>query len=308
MAGCVGRVAKNTLAGPAVLIALAAGGWPVEASDLARFALVGGTIHVSPTEAPIRDGVVLIRDGRIVAVGRRNEVPLEKDVPTLDCGGLHVAAGFWNSHVHLFERKWANAGSLAASDVARQLEAMFTRHGFTTVFDLGSDQENTRRIRERVESGEVPGPRILSTGPVLVAAHAVPPDNVLAMLGFMATRGYEVADDAQAAAGAKAILDAGADGIKIHLQPPPSPNPGFPPTAIAIAVGAAHRARRPAFVHPDTTADVRTAARAGVDVVAHTTPRSDPWDEATIRALKDARVALTPTLFLWKYALRHERL
>ncbi|MCZ6672313.1 MAG: hypothetical protein O7C75_05165 [Verrucomicrobia bacterium] len=37
-------------------------------------ALVGGTIYVSPIEAPIRDGVVLIRDGVITAVGNRTSV------------------------------------------------------------------------------------------------------------------------------------------------------------------------------------------------------------------------------------------
>ena len=50
------------------------------------------------------------------------------------------------------------------------------------------------------------------------------------------------------------------------------------------------------------------AVRAGVDIVAHTTPRSGPWDETILSAMKEGGVALTPTLTLWKSALRHDRL
>ncbi len=42
--------------------------------------------------------------------------------------------------------------------------------------------------------------------------------------------------------------------------------------------------------------------------MAHTTPRSGPWDESILSTMKERRVALTPTLTLWKYFTRHERL
>jgi imidazolonepropionase-like amidohydrolase len=225
----------------------------------------------------------------------------------LDCRGLTVTAAFWNSHVHFFERKWANAADLPAAELARQLEEMLTRYGFTRAFDLGSRWENTRRIRERIESGEVPGPRIRSTGPALLAPRSLPPESVISLLGFMAPQAHEVADADQAAAAVKDVLDAGADGIKLHLQPPPSPHSGFPEAAIPVAVAAAHRAGKPVFVHPSSSADLVAAARAGVDVIAHTTPRSGPWDQATLAAMKEARVALTPTLMLWPTLLRHDR-
>jgi cytosine/adenosine deaminase-related metal-dependent hydrolase len=81
-------------------------------------ALVGGTIYVSPTEEPIRDGVVLIQNGRIAAVGGRG---LSQASKTLDCSGLTITAGFWNSHVHFFERKWANAAAIRAIELTRSL-------------------------------------------------------------------------------------------------------------------------------------------------------------------------------------------
>jgi imidazolonepropionase-like amidohydrolase len=45
-----------------------------------------------------------------------------------------------------------------------------------------------------------------------------------------------------------------------------------------------------------------------VDIILHTTPQSGPWDEATLGVMADRRVALTPTLTLWKWFLRHDRL
>jgi imidazolonepropionase-like amidohydrolase len=53
---------------------------------------------------------------------------------------------------------------------------------------------------------------------------------------------------------------------------------------------------------------VLAALRGGVDVIAHTTPHSGPWDETIIAAMKERRAALTPTLALWRYYARHDRL
>ncbi|HXZ80182.1 MAG TPA: amidohydrolase family protein [Terriglobales bacterium] len=271
-------------------------------------ALVGGTIYASPTEEPIRDGVVLIQGEKIAAVGSKAAMPIPKDARVIDCSGLTVTAGFWNSHVHFFERKWANVAEIPAPELKRQLEDMLTRYGFTSVFDLGSMWENTRRVRNRIESGEVPGPRIRSTGEALVAPHAVPSDTIIRILGYMTFPAPEITDAAQAGGAARKLLNEGVDGIKVHLQPPPPPNPPFPESAIAAAVNEAHLAGKPAFVHPNSGADIVTAVRTGVDVIGHTTPRSGPWDETVLSAMKEHRVALTPTLTLWKYFARHDRL
>lgn len=259
------------------------------------FALVGGTIYVSPTTEPIRDGVVLIRDGKIAAVGTRASLAVPQALRSLDCSGRTITAGFWNSHVHFFERKWTNAATIPAPELSRQLQDMVTRYGFTTVFDLGSMWENTRRIRDRIESGEVSGPRIRSTGEALVAPGAIPADTIIRMLGFMTSPNPQIADAPQATAASTKLLDAGVDGIKVHLQPPPPPNPPFPMSAIPAAVKEAHRAGKPVFVHPNTGADVLAAVHAGVDVIAHTIPRS-PWDETVIAAMKERRVALSQRL------------
>ena len=269
-------------------------------------ALVGGTIYVSPAEEPIRDGVVLIQGGTIAAVGGRAVVQLPQNVQTLDCSGFTITAGFWNSHVHFFERKWANAATIPAPELSRQLQEMLTRYGFTSVFDTGSMWANTRRLRDRIESGEVPGPRIRSTGEGLVPPGALPSEQVLNLMGAMKFPAPEIADAAQAAGAARKLLDEGVDGIKLFASSPRSAS--LPESAIQAAVSEAHRLGKPVFVHPNSGADVLAAVRGGVDVIAHTTPHSGPWDETILAAMKERHVALTPTLTLWKYYMRHDRI
>jgi len=48
---------------------------------------------------------------------------------------------------------------------------------------------------------------------------------------------------------------------------------------------------------------VLAAVRGGVDVLVHTTPTSGPWDETVLALMRQQRIALIPTLKLWKYEL-----
>jgi imidazolonepropionase-like amidohydrolase len=219
---------------------------------------------------------------------------------------MNITAGFWNSHIHFFERKWADAATIPVAELRQQLQDMLLRYGFTSVFDLSSAFSNTRRIRERIEAGEVPGPRIRTTGEGLVPPGAMPSDTVLAMMGVMKTALPETADAAAVTAAAGKLLEQGVDGIKVFASSPRSG--ALPESALRAAVDEAHRAGKPVFVHPSNGADVLTAIRAGVDVIAHTTPSSGPWDAAIMTAMKERHTALTPTLTLWKNAMRHDRI
>jgi len=269
-------------------------------------ALVGATTYVSPTEPPIRDGVVLIQNEKIVAVGARAQMQFPETAHVLDCFGCTITAGLWNNHVHFFERKWADAATIPAPELTRQFQDMLTRYGFTSVFDIGSSWENTRLLRDRIDSGEVLGPKIRSTGPGLVPPGALPSDQVLSLMGLMKFPAPEIADASQAAAATKKLLDEGVDAIKLFASSPRGPS--LSESTFQAAADEAHRAGKPVFVHPNSAADVLTAVRGGVDIIAHTTPHSGPWDEALLAAMKAHRVALTPTLTLWKYYARHDRL
>ena len=219
---------------------------------------------------------------------------LPPDVEKLDCSGLTITAGFHNHHVHFFERKWANAATIPAPELALQLRETFLRFGFTTVFDLGSDAANTRIIRERIESGEVDGPRIFTTGPGLVPKGMMPPDVVLNLMGVMKFPFPEIASPADAIAAVRRLVDDGVDAIKLF---------SLPEDAVAAAVEEAHRADKRVFMHPNATSDVAIALRNGVDVIAHTTPSTGSWSELPITP----HAALTPTLALRHFFMRHDR-
>jgi len=287
----------------AALLALSA----VAPAQTRALALVGGTIYADAAAPPLRNGVVLIRDGTIAAVGTRGAVQIPNGAETIDCSGLTITAGFWNSHVHFTERKWANAARVAAPELASQLQGMLTRYGFISVFDTGSMWENTKRIRDRIESGEVAGPRIRSTGEILEPPGGTPPDLVLDITGAMHVKLPEVAGAADARAAAGALLDAGVDGIKLYAQTWAPPIVVMPPDAVRGAVDEAHRRGKLAFAHPSNRDGLLNAVRGGVDILVHTTPQMGPWNDALVDEMIAARVTLIPTLKLWRYELRHDR-
>lgn len=137
-------------------------------------ALVGGTIHPSPTQAPILEGVVLVRSDTIVEVGTREAVSIPADARLIDFEGMHLFAGFQNSHVHFSEAKWQDADSVRAEQLSLQLEQMLLRYGFTTVVDTGSELSQTVALRGRIETGEIRGPRILTAGAPIYPHNGVP--------------------------------------------------------------------------------------------------------------------------------------
>ena len=287
-------------------------------STPSRIAIVGATIHTSPAEEPIRDGAVLVEGGKIAAVGRRNSVRIPRETDVIDAAGSTVTAGFWNSHVHFLERMWMDPAKIPAADLTRQFQMMLTQYGFTSVFDIWSSLENTRQLRERVESGEVAGPRIRLTGPAMFPKGAattpymeIAPPASWATLGFMPHDRIllpRVAEAGETAEIGRKLLDAGADGLKMYVAFPGRDGGVVPDAVIEALVKEGHSRGRPVFVHPTTTDGLMAAVRAGVDVLAHTTPQSGPWNANVLTAMSQARVALIPTLSFWRYQVRHERI
>jgi imidazolonepropionase-like amidohydrolase len=273
------------------------------ADETRAIALARGTIYVDPWSEPIRDGTLVIAGERIAVVGARDRMQIPNGARVLDCTGLSLAAGFWNSHVHFTERKWSDAARIPASTLALQLRD-FTSYGFTSVFDLSSALENTKEIRRRIESTEVDGPRVFSTGEGIVPAGAAPSDDVLAAMGWMSVSLPEVGDPEQAAAAARRLLEHGPDAVKMFASGAPSAAPRtLTEESMRAVAELAHAAHKPVFVHPNGADDVRRAVNARVDVLAHTIPSADAWEDAFTTA-SQAEIALTPTLALWKHALR----
>jgi imidazolonepropionase-like amidohydrolase len=196
---------------------------------------------------------------------------------------------------------------------------MLTQFGFTSVFDTWSMWDNTRRLRDRIESGEIAGPRIRSTGEAVfpkgtAAAQGSPQMATQAAawgaLGFIPLdklQNPRVSEPAEAHDAATKLLDGGVDGVKLYAVTIGRNGISLPDPAIASLVHETHKRGKIVFAHPTTAAGLMASLKAGVDVLAHTTPQSGPWDAAVVDAMKQAGVALIPTLALWKYELRHER-
>jgi imidazolonepropionase-like amidohydrolase len=283
------------------LVAACTGGRVTEAPPRPVVALVGGRVQPAPDAPAIDDGVVLIEGGTIRAVGRRADVAVPSGAVTLDCAGATVSAGFWNSHVHFTQPVWNDAGTAPAEQLAAGLRAMLTSRGFVRVVDTGSYPPNTVALRRRIESGEIPGPAILTAGGGLVPAGGSPYYIRPARLPEVSTR-----DDAERLVGIMIGLDA--DAVKLFtgsfaergtivLMPVP---------IVRAAVEEAHRRGRIVLAHPSSSAGARAALDGGVDVLAHTFPTElyGPWDRSLPGRMRERGMGLIPTLKLWPYELR----
>lgn len=272
-------------------------------SSAPDLALIGAKIYPSPTESPIENGSILIHDGQVLAVGSSPTIKIPRDATVIDCKGLVVTAGFWNSHVHILTPGLLHVRESSVAELNEQLDLMFNRWGFTTVFDVASVLDNTLALRRRIENNELRGPHILTVGepiwtiePVYVREflkehhiaipHTETPDQAVALVRDHATRG--------------------ANGIKLFTGSYQGGGKVAPlPLAVAkAAVEEAHRRQMPVFAHPQNVDGVNVAIDSGVDILAHTVPQSTPWTPEFVSRLKSANMALIPTLTLFDFEAR----
>jgi imidazolonepropionase-like amidohydrolase len=260
----------------------------------ADLALVGAKIYLSPAEPPIENGTILLHNGYILAVGPVAAVKVPRGTTVIDCKGLVVTAGFWNSHVHMILPGLLHAEKRSSAGISAQLQGMLTRWGFTTVFDIASVLLNTNLIRHRIETGKVKGPRILTTGePFWVKT----PVYVKGFLEANHVSMPEVGSTAQAKERVEQQVRDGANGIKIFANSiVPNKILTMPLDLARVIVSAAHRAGKPVFAHVTNNKGTEVALQSGVDILAHTTPTDSSWSLAFARRLVEAHMALTRRL------------
>lgn len=269
------------------------------ASDLA---LMHARIYPSPDGAPIADGTILIHDGRIAAVAKQSAVRVPRDAKRIDLHGDAVTAGFWNSHVHLMTPPLLNADKHSDADLTQELRKMLTRWGFTTVFDTASLLKNTNVIRERIASGRVIGPAILTVGDPFYPKGGTP----IYVKQFMKDNGFpdeEIVDLPEAIARVHRQIHEGADGVKLFAGAIVGGEVGVLPMPLDQAralVDAAHAEGKPVFAHPSNLAGLTVSMDSGVDVLAHTTPMTGPWPADLTARIFAHHMALIPTLTLFE--------
>jgi imidazolonepropionase-like amidohydrolase len=250
-------------------------------------------VYQSPDATPLENAVVLIQDGRITGVGKEGELKIPHSAQEIDCTGKVIVAGFWNSHVH-FENGWEGASGTPAGQVESHLQEMLTRWGFTTVWDLGSDPNNTFALRKRIDAGEIAGPQVLMAGDIFpLNGHPVylPPEMKLP----------EASSPQQAGEMATQYMKMGLDGIKLFTGAFMGNKPvvNMDTAIVKAAAGVAHAEGKPVFAHPQNRTGTDNALAGGVDVLAHTIPTEDGFTAEELSRMKSQHTALVPTLTLW---------
>ena len=265
---------------------------------LARGTLVleHARIYTSPTDPPIDDGTVVIRDGLIAAVGA--QIPVPADATVLPCNHCIVTAGFWNAHVHFTEPKW-NLAEWKSNDLLNaQLADMFLSRGFTTVVDVGSDPANAFAIRRRIEHVQLNGPYIYTSGPPLYPPHGIPFYIKETAPAWIQLLMHEPTTGDAARRDVRRNLRSGADLTKLftgswiqrgHVLP-------MPLDIAKAAVEESHLNGKLVFAHPSNLAGMRVAIDSGVDVLAHAADDTRGVDQALLSDAVKKNMAMVPTL------------
>lgn len=259
-------------------------------------ALQHARIYTNPTDPPIDDGTILVRDGRIAAVGKHVEIPAGTEI--VACDHCVVTAGFWNAHVHFTEPKWSFANWKSAATLNPQLADMFLSRGFTTVIDLGSNPADTFAIRRRIEKGELTGPYVYTAGTALYPPRGVPFYLRESLPRWMVAWMPQPQTPQDARRIVRRNLESGADLTKLftgswvargHVLP-------MPVNIAKAAVTETHLNGKLVFAHPSNLAGIQVAIDSGVDVLAHAADDTRGVDARLLSTAISKNMALIPTL------------
>ena len=253
--------------------------------------------------------MILVQGGRITGVGANVAVPSGATV--IDLSGFTVLPGFIDAHVHLIghiigDGDWqhqrlvetsAQRTLLGAAHAQQTLEA-----GFTTVRNVGADEFTDISLRNAINAGWVPGPRILGAGISfgISGGHCdgssgYEPDSPVSHGGF----------ETGAADGVEAVREMvrydvkhGADVIKICatggvLSPTDSVGvQQYTEEEMRAVVEAARMMDRRVAAHAHGLEGIKAAVRAGVTSIEH----GSILDAEAVRMMKERGTWLVPTL------------
>jgi imidazolonepropionase-like amidohydrolase len=259
----------------------------------------------------VADGFVVVRDGRIGAVGRWAQ--LEDSVlqgaalgavPIVDCGDATLLPGLVNAHVHLtlsgsmtvladyLADREAGMEMLTARAVAN-LRASLTS-GTTTVRDCGTVNDVAFAVRAGVESGGIEGPRVLTSGAGLTISggHC-----------YFFCHEANTTEELRGAVAEQA--QTGADFIKIFVTGgnlTPTTNPfaaQYSADQIRQVVEAAHDAGLAVAAHAHAPEGIANAIVAGVDTIEHClfeTEERVAYDPMLVEEIAKRGIVVCPTV------------
>jgi imidazolonepropionase-like amidohydrolase len=223
-------------------------------------ALVGGSLIDGASPRPLRDAVVLIRDGRIERVGSVGQLEVPAGYQRIDTDGQTVLPGLWDMHVHLLYAGHTNLQAWHRTYTDRYEQEIMPATarqmlmaGVTTVRDMGAPPEAIFTVARRVASGELQGPTILAAGPQLTVN---PPD--WARFYRWGTSGA-----ADATAKARQLIESGAALLKV------TDAEAMRLDEIRAITDEAHARGRLVSAHGRTDAEIQIGLDGGVDDFQH---------------------------------------
>ncbi|HEX5050584.1 MAG TPA: amidohydrolase family protein [Planctomycetota bacterium] len=284
-----------------VLLAATLSAQQLEFEVAKPLALTGATVHTGDGGTPIANAVVLLRDGRIEAVGPAADVHVPEGYKVVDAEGRHVTPGLIDTHVHYSQTGWADGRpdaanvrkdhpyELAMAENAAHPERFhraFLHSGVTAVFDVGG-YPWTRLLGAATEDDPL-APHVAATGALLATF-----DPGLSLPDQSQFVFPKSPDDGRSLVRSHAAW--GSKAIKVWLIPTPEhPLSEWEPIVLAIGE-AAREADLPLVVHATTLDTAALAVRAGAHLLVHSVEDQEV-DDAFVAALREHETFYCPTL------------
>jgi imidazolonepropionase-like amidohydrolase len=253
--------------------------------------LTGATVIDGVSGKGADDRAILAENGRIVAIGRPAELSVPAGTETLDCTGKFIIPGLMNANVHLlvnalFETLVRYEGRY--EDLITEAAQVALKSGLTTVFDTWGPRRPLIAVRDRIDSGLVPGSRIRCAGniigfegpfsddfdkriPGVGSGHFV--DRVNAM--WVENTGRHLMWLTPEAVGdeVRQYLERGIDFVKYASNEHGGASAGafiqFSERTQRVIVEEAHRAGVTAQAHISSAEGLRMAIEVGCDLIQH---------------------------------------
>jgi imidazolonepropionase-like amidohydrolase len=269
-----------------------------------RLALVGGMLLTGYEVPPIHHAAVVIEGTKIVAAGPASEIKIPFDATIVDTSGRTMLPGLIDTHAHLIVLRhgayetwfpWieAHGGTKMLTRVMEISAKQLLMAGVTTAIDLGAPLNESLRIRDRINSGEVVGARTLVSGPWIAHLSGAAAKGAM-QVGF---GGLNIATPEEAARETERLAAAGVDHIKAHA--------GLTLEDYKAIGSAAHKHGIRVYAHVYAETDVKHALDAGVDVLQHvgSAGTAPPYSKQLISEIVNAGrpVVVTAAHRSWLY-------
>jgi len=232
-------------------------------------AFTGARVIDGTARAPVDNATILVRGGRIVAVGPAVTIPA--DAERVPLAGKTVIPGLVNAHGHVGNTVGLEGGKYSAENVQNDLRT-YAAYGVTTVFSLGDDQAASIAARDSQKTPALNRARLFVAGPVLAP---------------------KTVDEARKLVDEDAAMKV--DIVKIRVDDNLGTTAKMAPEIYRAVIDQAHKKGLRVAVHLFYLEDAKQVLDAGADFIAHSV-RDVEVDDAFVAMLKRKDVCYCPTL------------